>query len=191
MVTPSASAATPRATSADKLASLFGDPAESPARPWWRRHRRVGIVLVAIAVVAVCVFATDAFGSSGNSYRTMTVADHDVDSLLTSVATIEPVSQATVAFPISGTVSTVNVAVGDQVAVGQALASLDPQSLVETLHTKAAALAQAKLTLSKALSGQSVGGAGAGTAGSGSAGSGSGATLSSATTGTGPSATRS
>ena len=84
MVTPSASAATPRATSADKLASLFGDPAESSARPWWRRHRRVGIVLVAIAVVAVCVFATDAFGSSGNSYRTMTVADHDVDSLLTA-----------------------------------------------------------------------------------------------------------
>jgi HlyD family secretion protein len=186
----SSGAATPQAGSADKLASLFGDPAESTARPWWRRHRRVGIVLVAIVVAAVGVFATDAFGSSGNSYRTAIVANHDVDSLLTSVATIEPVSQATVAFPVSGTVSAVNVAAGDQVAVGQALASLDPQSLVETLHTKEAALAQAKLTLSRALSGQSVtgaGGAGAGSAGSGSAGNGS-ATLSSASTGTGATA---
>ena len=103
-------------------------------------------MLVAIVVAAVVrLLATDAFGSSGTDYRTATVADARRRLAAHGVATIEPVSQATVAFPVSGTVSTVNVAVGDQVAVGQTLASLDPQSLIETLHTKEAALAQAKL----------------------------------------------
>ncbi len=55
----------------------------------------------------------------------------DVDAELTSVATIEPVSQAPVAFPAGGTVATVDVAVGvgDTVAVGQELASLDTAQL--------------------------------------------------------------
>ena len=57
----------------------------------------------------------------------MTVADHDVDAVLNGVATIEPVSQATVAFPVSGTVASVDVEVGDRVAVGQTLATLDPR----------------------------------------------------------------
>ena len=61
--------------------------------------------------------ATDAFGSgAGGDYRTAVVANHPVASLLTGVATIEPVSQATVAFPVAGTVAAVNVKVGDHVA---------------------------------------------------------------------------
>jgi multidrug efflux pump subunit AcrA (membrane-fusion protein) len=139
----------------------------------------------------VVLLATNAFGSDSNSYRVAVVGDHDVDALQSGVATIEPVSQATVAFPVAGTVSAVNVKVGDQVAVGQALASLNPQSLMDNLHTQEAALAQAQLTLSKALSGQSVGSAG-GTGGSGgSGGTGSGganAALSSARTAAAPTA---
>src|SRR5690349_3459892 len=158
-------ARTPMPTSADKLASLFEDPSTAD-RPWWRRHRRTGFVVAAIAILLVVLLATNAFGSDSNSYRVAVVGDHDVDALQSGVATIEPVSQATVAFPVAGTVSAVNVKVGDQVAVGQALASLNPQSLMDNLHTQEAALAQAQLTLSKALSGQSVGSAG-GTGGSG------------------------
>ena len=37
-----------------------------------------------------------------------------VDQVLQSVATIEPVTQAAVAFPIAGTVESVAVAVGDR-----------------------------------------------------------------------------
>jgi HlyD family secretion protein len=159
-------------TSADRLASLFDDPNGGDARPWYRRHRRTGIVVVVIAIAAVIAFATNAFGSNDSSYRVAIVGNHNVDSLLTNVATIEPVTQASVAFPVSGTVSAVNVKVGDQVAAGQSLAALDPTSLMQTLHSEQAALAQAQLTLSKALSGQSVGGAGGGGGGSGNSGTG-------------------
>ena len=46
--------------------------------------------------------------------------------------------------------------VGDSVSAGQQLASLDTESLVKTLHDDQATLAQAKLTLAKALNGESV-----------------------------------
>src|SRR5262249_39782986 len=78
-----------------------------------------------------------------------------VDAALTGTATIEPVSQAKLAFPIGGTVAAVNVKVGDPVTVGQSLASLDPASLLSDLAGKQQALAQAQLTLDNALSGQS------------------------------------
>src|SRR5581483_3201417 len=90
-------------TSADKLAALFDDPDGGAARPRRRRRRRTALVVVAIVVAVVVAFATDAFGSSGDSYRLAVVGDHNVDALLTGVATIEPVSQASVAFPVAGT----------------------------------------------------------------------------------------
>ena len=74
------------------------------------------------------------------------------------MGTIEPLSQATIAFPVAGKVASVGVKVGDAVTVGEPLASLDTQSLKNTLDQKQAALAQAQLNLSKALSGQSVSG---------------------------------
>ena len=174
----------PSSSSADRLAALF-DGAETGGsqRPWWRRRRRAGFVAVGIALLLVVLLATNAFGSDSTDYRTAVVEEHDVDSLLTGVATIEPVSQATVAFPVSGTVSTVNVKVGDQVAVGQTLATLDAQSLIDTFHTEEAAMAQAKLNLSKALSGQSVGAGGGGAGGTGSTGGSGNASLSSTSSG--------
>ena len=72
------------------------------------------------------------------------------------VATIEPVSQATVAFPVSGTVASTSVAVGHTVTIGQILATLDIADLQATLNEKQAALAEAELTLQLALNGESV-----------------------------------
>src|SRR5262249_23621310 len=73
------------------------------------------------------------------------------------VGSIEPVSQASVAFPASGTVASIAVKVGDTVAAGQTLAGLDTRSLTQSLDQQQATLAQAQLTLSKALAGQSSG----------------------------------
>ena len=80
--------------------------------------------------------------------------------MLHAVATVEPVSQASVAFPVAGTVASVDVAVGDTVAVGDPLASLDTEALEATLTERQAALDQAELVLEKALDGESVGGTG-------------------------------
>ena len=64
-----------------------------------------GVALFAFMVIAV---AADGQSSSGH-YRTAVATTGSVDQVLRSVATIEPVTQAAVAFPIAGTVETVDV----------------------------------------------------------------------------------
>jgi multidrug efflux pump subunit AcrA (membrane-fusion protein) len=162
----------------DRWARLFPTDDSSAARPWWRRHLRILIAsLVVVVLVVGGLFVTDAFGSSGPDYRTAVAGNHPVAAVIDGVAIIEPLSQATVAFPVSGTVATVPVGVGQTVAAGQPIATLDTQSLLQTLHERQASLARAQLTLSKALAGESVGGVGSisnsGSGGSGSGGSGS------------------
>ncbi len=151
----------------DRLASLFPDPDATPPS-WWHKRRKALIVVVVLALIASGVLVSQAFGANDASYVTATVATHNVDALLNGVGLVEPVSQASVAFPSSGTVATVDVQLGDPVTVGQTLATLDPQALSQALHEKQATLAQAQLTLQKALSGQSVSGVGTGSSGIGS-----------------------
>ncbi len=121
--------------------------------PWRRRGALIGVAIV-LVVVLIVAFATDAIGSSGASYSTAVVTRRAVDAELTSVATIEPVAQATIGFPISGTVQSVFVQVGDEVAAGAAVARLDTASLETELNTAEAELAQAELNLENGLNGQ-------------------------------------
>src|SRR5262249_27264073 len=130
--------------------SLFIDSPPNRRRPFIA----TAIVLVAILVVGGAALVT-AGGASTNGYRTATVPTRSVDQRLTEVGTVEPVSQATVAFPIAGTVANVDVTVGQQVAVGAQLASLETASLQATATQKQAALDQAELTLQQALNGES------------------------------------
>ena len=119
-----------------------------------RRLAAAGLVaLLAFMVVAV---AANGQTSSGH-YRTATATTSSVDQVLQSVATIEPVTQAAVAFPIAGTVESVEVGVGDRVAVGATLAELDNASPERTLRQQQAALDQAELTLERALKGEAIG----------------------------------
>lgn len=131
-----------------------------------------------MAVALVVASLVVGRGSSADAgYRTATVASRPVDQTLDRVGTIEPVSQASVSFPVSGTVATVDVAVGDQVGVGQHLAQLDTTSLDSAVADAQAALDQAELTLERALNGESVssGLTGSPTAAPASASAGSGA----------------
>ena len=166
-----------------QLDQLFPDPAALSAGRRAHRVRR------AVAGVGVLVLLSGGAGIAQAAaadpvvYRTATVGDHDVQSLLTTVGTVEAVSQAAVAFPTSGTVATVDVEVGDTVVVGETLATLDPTDLTEALHTTQAALAQAELVLSKALNGESTATVGAGSTGvAPSTGSSSSATTAAAVT---------
>ncbi len=149
------------ASARDRLAALFPDPS-APAPSWWHQRRKALIAVVVIALIGSGLLAAQAFGADNPSYVTATVATHNVDALLNGVALVEPVSQASVAFPASGTVASVDVEVGDSVTVGQTLASLDPEQLTQALHEKQATLAQAELTLQKALNGEAVSGVGSG-----------------------------
>jgi HlyD family secretion protein len=118
-----------------------------------RLQTRTIVAVVAVIVVAGAG-ATAAFaatGSSSHAYRTATATQGAVARALQSTGTIEPVSEATVAFPVAGTVATVGVAVGDRVVAGQNLAAIDATSYEQDLIAKQAKLAAANLTLSKAV----------------------------------------
>jgi HlyD family secretion protein len=152
-------------SSIDQSLTALLEPTEVDARPWWRRRSLVVGATATLVIVLVVALATGAVGSSGTSYRTASVTRRAVDSELTEVATIEPVSQATVGFPTSGTVTTVAVDVGDEVAAGATLAQLDTTTLEANLHTAEQTLAQAQLTLANGLAGEKSSGATGGTSG--------------------------
>ena len=105
------------------------------------------IPLVA-AVVAVGLLTRG--GGSGANFRVTTVAAHEVTKTLDEVGIIEPVSAASVAFPVAGTVASVAVTPGATVTRGQTLATLDPTGLRHAVDSAQAALAQAKLVLANA-----------------------------------------
>ena len=90
-----------------------------------RPTRRTAVAVAAIAaVIAVGAGASAVAGRAGDtgSYRTAVASEQQVDQILRSVGSVEPVSQASVAFPVAGTVARLDVEVGDQVPVGGSLA---------------------------------------------------------------------
>src|SRR5262249_50960034 len=126
-------------------------------------HRTRKIVAVVVIITVVAVGATAAFAltkSSPHTYRTATVSTGAVTKTLDNSGVLQPIAQATVAFPIAGTVKTVNVKAGSTVTAGQTIATLDTTSLQQQLLSKQSQLASAQLTLYKALHGESVTGSG-------------------------------
>jgi multidrug efflux pump subunit AcrA (membrane-fusion protein) len=163
---------TTSSTLSAKLATLFPDlePVATVSAPPSRRPPlRVVAAVVFVILALVVALLSGAFQSSGSGYRTAVASTQNVDAALSGVATIEPTLQATVAFPMAGTVASVGVQVGDKVTAGETVAELDTQSLQQTVDQQTATLAQDQLALSKALSGQggsSIGGTGGGLGGS-------------------------
>lgn len=162
---PAATAPTPRVdpdldpTHVDRrVQELFGDVEDR--RP--RRRLRLAAAATAVVLAVGLVAASVAGSQDGAELRTATARTADVSSELTSVATMEAVSAAAVAFPSDGTVATVDVAVGDTVGVGAQLASLDEVELTRSRNAAVQELAAAELALSQALAGEEVDGAAGG-----------------------------
>ena len=135
----------------DRVDLVFNQPASTSRRRRWT----IAATIVGLVTVVGLIASSVAGGSQGQGFRTARAEVRSVDAELSSVATIEPVSQAAVAFPASGTVATVDVAAGDDVSLGQALGSLDTAQLTRALNQKKESLAQAELALSRALDGES------------------------------------
>lgn len=138
-------------------------------------RRRSPRRLVAAAVVGVLaaagggIWAATASPSGPHGYRTANVTHEAVQQTVEQAGTIEPVAQATVAFPTSGTVDGVAARPGESVAVGQTLATLDTTALEAAVLKADATLAAAQLTLQRALAGQTTQASSTGT-GAGSVG---------------------
>ncbi len=108
---------------------------------------RLGVVAIVVAAALVAWLLTR---GSSSTYRVTTVGTGTVEATLDSVGTITPVNQANLNFSVSGTVSTVDVSVGQSVTAGQTLASLDVASLNAAVVSAKATLATAQATLASA-----------------------------------------
>lgn len=110
---------------------------------------------LAVAVVAAGAFyvAQSADAGVAGNYRTATATKGSVSQQVALTGTVERVKQASVAFPVNGTVASVGVTVGQRVTAGQELAALDPTALKVAVVTAQATLASDKAQLASAQAG--------------------------------------
>jgi multidrug efflux pump subunit AcrA (membrane-fusion protein) len=115
-------------------------------RTWVRRA--IPAAAVAVLVVGGTVMVRNSASASPvDTYRTTTVTKGSVEQRLDLTGSVQRINQVSQSFAVSGTVSSVSVAVGDTVTAGETLASLDPKPLNSAVLDAEAALAQAKATL--------------------------------------------
>lgn len=118
-------------------------------RPTRRRPPRALIAAVAAAVlVAVGIGLWVTRATAATSYRLGSVTTANVEKTLDLSGTASAVHQATTDFQVAGTVSAVDVTVGEQVTAGATIASLDVTALENDVSSAQSTLssAQEKLT---------------------------------------------
>src|SRR5271167_20188 len=128
-------------------------------------------VLCAGAIAAAFIVVGPASGSQTAQSRTATAQSGVVQSTVSGSGNVQAASQLDLGFRTSGTVTHIYVTQGEQVAEGQLLATLDPQSAEVTLEQSKAALQSAEASLAKeeetdgeTSAGESSGGSGTGNA---------------------------
>jgi multidrug efflux pump subunit AcrA (membrane-fusion protein) len=140
--------------------------------------------LCAGAIVAAVLVVGPASGSPTTVTRTATVARGVVQSTVSGSGNLQALNQLNLGFKTSGTVTHIYVKQGQQVAQGQLLATLDPQSAEVTLEQAKASLlsAEANLAEEQETNGEGSTGGGSGTGGAGAASSASTRTTASTST---------
>ncbi|MFC0544679.1 efflux RND transporter periplasmic adaptor subunit [Kutzneria chonburiensis] len=111
------------------------------------RRSRVVIGIVVLVLLGGGAVAYAATRTDDPSYRTTTAGPAKVTSVLTGTGTVQPVSQATVSFPVSGQVAAVSVKQGDTVTSGQVLAQLNTTTLSGQVSSAQSTLANAQAKL--------------------------------------------
>jgi len=116
--------------------------------------------LVAVALVLAGLIARDAFfppsSTTAVGVRTATASQGTVTNSVTATGTLVPAQQMTLGFKTAGTLTAVDVHVGDHVKSGQLLATIDSSPLQVALQQAQATLASAQAALSNTLSGTSL-----------------------------------
>ena len=126
----------------------MADPKTSTPR---RTAIRVGGAVLGLAVLAAggvgVAGALTRPADPNASLRTAVVSRGTVQQVLPLTGSVQRVDQVKAAFPVAGTITAVNVAVGDRVQQGQVLATMDPLPLQAALLDAQAQLAQAQAQL--------------------------------------------
>jgi len=113
-----------------------------------KNTRLVVAALAAIALVLGGLIYRDVFvgtKNAGNAVSIYTVARRTVTASVTGTGNLVPMEQANVSFKVSGSLTEIDVRVGDHVVAGQLLARIDP-----TPEQNALASAQANLAIAEA-----------------------------------------
>jgi len=112
------------------------NPGPSKAKPGLSKRKKLWLIIGAIVALIIIVglvlyFTLRTPASSGPTTRTQdyTVATTTMQTTVSASGTIEPAQRSDLSFTSAGTVNAVNVAVGDTVTAGEALASIDTTSL--------------------------------------------------------------
>lgn len=136
-----------------------------PDRPnsgWGRAgHRRAVLIgaLVFAIVVGGGVAAWAEVGNGTKGYRMATVTKADINTTLTVVGSVAPVSQAAAAFQVGGKVTTIWVTPGQQMTAGETIGTLDTTALSEKVSSDESALSADEAKLAEDEANQSSAGA--------------------------------
>jgi HlyD family secretion protein len=134
-------------------ASTAFNPGETtmnaPSRPQPTRRRRglrAGIAAITVGALALAGggVALATASTSGGEYRTATVRSGDVTQVVDAVGTVAAAERYDLAFGVAGSVASVSVSVGDRVAAGTVLATLDTEALQQAVDEARSALDEAE-----------------------------------------------
>lgn len=121
---------------------------KSPARTMLRIALTIGV----LSLVAACKDEAEPEATEARPVRVVTVEERSMGETVSLAGTLESQVQVDLSFRLGGRVATRDVNVGDQVAAGQVLASLDPTDEENGLRAAEASLAAAEGQLSEAQS---------------------------------------
>ena len=125
-------------------------PLPIPGRGSWLTGTRafvIGLALVAVLLVGLIARDTVFAQPAAATIRTATADRGTVTSVVSSTGSLVPAGRMNVNFKVAGTLTDVDVKVGDKVTAGAVLARLDPTSQQATLAQAQAALASAQANL--------------------------------------------
>lgn len=123
---------------------------QSRARQRWSRRRWVlviGAALLAIALVAGLVIWNSARSPAEQATDVVRATRTDETTTVSLAGVLAPQRQANVSFAVPGTVRTIDVKVGDEVAADQQLATVDDRDLRNALSLAEAQAAAARAQL--------------------------------------------
>jgi len=137
-------------------------PLKLPPRPTGiarvvSRRNAPTLALVAIAFALAILIGHDIFfpntGNTLASLRTALASIGTVTNSVSSTGSLVPAQQSNLGFKTAGTLTEVDVKVGDTVSAGQVLAKIDPSPLQLVLQSAEASLAAAQAQLANTQSG--------------------------------------
>ena len=130
-------------------------PLPIPSRAGWLTGTRIGLIglgLIAVLLAGLIARDTVLAKPAAATVRTATADRGTVTSVVSGTGSLAPAGRMNVNFKVAGTLTEVDVKVGDKVTTGQVLARLDSTTQQANLAQAQASLASAQASLQSAQS---------------------------------------